>query len=257
MNSTFLQNLILALDSEIIKTKNMRAVIILLCFAFGLFSTSCKNEGMVNPNEVPQAVKAKFTTDHSEILDVKWELEGENYEAEYFEEGMEMSVTYNKEGQVIQTEEQIAVSTLPASILQYLEESYADAKLVKAEALKSPQGNFYEVELESSENDMELIFDQNGNFVKNEEDDDHGMDDGDDDEDDDDDDGREVEISVSELPEAVKSAIAAKYSNAGLIEADEITYENGEITYDIEIRYEGKVIEVMYSAKGEFLGVEE
>jgi hypothetical protein len=66
----------------------------------------------------------------------------------------------------------------------------------------------------------------------------------------------EIEIDLSALPGTVKDAITARYPGSILREADRITQNDGTITYDVEIRFDGEVIEVMYDAGGTFLGEE-
>ena len=67
----------------------------------------------------------------------------------------------------------------------------------------------------------------------------------------------EKEIKITDLPKPIKDAIADKYVGAELLEADEITHVDGKITYDVEIKYQSKVIELMYDLQGKFLGQEE
>ncbi len=66
----------------------------------------------------------------------------------------------------------------------------------------------------------------------------------------------EKEIKTADLPQTVKNAIAAQYPGAELLEADEITQKDGKITYDVEIKHNGKVTELMYDTQGNFLGEE-
>lgn len=66
----------------------------------------------------------------------------------------------------------------------------------------------------------------------------------------------EIEIAVSALPQAVVDAISGRYAGASLKEADKITHLDGSITYDIEITFNGELIEVMYDEHGDFLGEE-
>lgn len=66
----------------------------------------------------------------------------------------------------------------------------------------------------------------------------------------------EVEIKLSALPQAIVKAIAGTYAGSTLKEADKITQNDGTVTYDIEITFDGEVIEVMYDGEGNFLGEE-
>lgn len=73
---------------------------------------------------------------------------------------------------------------------------------------------------------------------------------------DDPDDEIEKEISPSELPQSIKDDIMVRYPGAELLEADEITKEDGSVTYDVEIKSSGVITELMYDADGNFLGIE-
>ena len=73
---------------------------------------------------------------------------------------------------------------------------------------------------------------------------------------DDPDDEIEKEISPSELPQSIQNDIIVRYPGAEFLEADEITKEDGNITYDVEIKSNCVITELMYDAAGNFLGVE-
>ncbi len=66
----------------------------------------------------------------------------------------------------------------------------------------------------------------------------------------------EKAIEITALPSSVTSKIQSDYPGAELIEADEISQEDGAKSYDVEIKADGKTIEVKYDEKGTFLGVE-
>lgn len=66
----------------------------------------------------------------------------------------------------------------------------------------------------------------------------------------------EREIAIESLPQAIKDKIARDYPEAKLIEADEISLENGKKSYDVEIKSNGKISELMYAEDGNFLGEE-
>ncbi|MDZ4665042.1 MAG: hypothetical protein SGJ15_09220 [Bacteroidota bacterium] len=69
-------------------------------------------------------------------------------------------------------------------------------------------------------------------------------------------DENERQIAITELPKTVTEGIQAQFVGAELLEADEITQKNGSLTYDVEIKYSGSKMEVMYDAEGKYLGEE-
>lgn len=72
-----------------------------------------------------------------------------------------------------------------------------------------------------------------------------------------DDEENEREITSEELPQTVRDAIVKSYPGAEIQEAEEITGEDGSLTYEIEIKTTEGEMELMYSASGEFLGMEQ
>jgi hypothetical protein len=66
----------------------------------------------------------------------------------------------------------------------------------------------------------------------------------------------EEEISLSDLPQSIVDAIAIKFVGAKLMEADKIKPKRGRYFYDVEMLYQGKVIEVMYDRNGQMIGEE-
>lgn len=229
--------------------KTIQTVLALLIF---FFTVACDKEpGHLKKADVPDAVMSAFNSAHPDARDVEWEKEGEYYEVEFEEGRVEMEIVYDIEGNVIETEIEIDVSDLPDAIVKYINDNYSDYKIDEAEKIENGEGVLYEVEIEYKRSELELMFDGNGNFL------------GEDDEGEDDnghadvDDENEREINLNELPQSILHAITSQYPDAELLEADEITHADGRITYDVEIRYNRKVIEPMYNADGTFLGEEE
>ena len=69
-------------------------------------------------------------------------------------------------------------------------------------------------------------------------------------------DENEIEINPADLPQEVLDGLNAQFESAILLEADQITHEDGSVTYDVEMRFEGRTLEVMFDAAGQFLGEE-
>ncbi|GAB4251002.1 MAG: hypothetical protein Kow0079_04650 [Vicingaceae bacterium] len=237
---------------KINKMKNLNLLVI--AGVIGIF-TSCSKEkqsvdnqnASINNNGIPENVLKTFNQNYPEAKNVEWEMEGNNYEAVYTENNLEKSIVYNKEGVIILTETQINITDLSENIKNYINENYPASEIEKAEKEDSNEGVFYEVEIINDNDEVELVFDSNGNFLKVEKDDEDDMDD----------DENEKSIEVSQLPESISKAIFQRYNNAKLIEADEITHEDGSITYDIEIENNGENFEVMYDINGNYMGVEQ
>lgn len=70
-------------------------------------------------------------------------------------------------------------------------------------------------------------------------------------------DENEVEIALTDIPQPVLDGLTSRLSDFTLLEADQITHSDGQITYDVEVEVNGMVEEHMFSADGSYLGMEE
>lgn len=118
-------------------------------------------------------------------------------------------------------------ASLPQSILNYISTNYPDNTITEAEI---EDNNNFEVELN---NDVELVFDQQGNFL--------GIDD------DSDDDFGDEDIAVGDLPENIRTFINTHFSGATIEEAER--ENNGN--YEIELSDD---TELVFDSNGNFLG---
>ena len=119
-----------------------------------------KNEKKEHAN-VPAAVKQAFEKEYPGTK-AKWDNEDGKYEAGFKHNGHEMSVLYNANGTVDETEMGIPVSQLPAAATSYLTQ-HKMGKISEAAKITKANGQVnYEAEVKGKD----LIFDTNGNFIK-------------------------------------------------------------------------------------------
>ena len=151
----------------------------LLLAAFTVF-TSCGTDEGISINEIPTDVVDDFDSRHANSSGIKWEKEGNYYEAEFTENGVEKEIVYDLDGNWVQTECEISLDDVPQAANDYIAANYPEAKIEEAESINRAEGDFVEVEIQDGKNERELLFDTSGNFIEEVIEDDH------DDEDDDD-----------------------------------------------------------------------
>ncbi len=111
---------------------------------------------------VPAAVKAKFAAMYPNVKDAKWDMEDGAYEAEFGSKANETAVLFKKNGTLVQTEVEIAVSSLPKGASDYAAEKLAGKKIAEATKITDAKGNIrYEAEI----GDADYMFDANGKFL--------------------------------------------------------------------------------------------
>lgn len=118
----------------------------------------------IKESEVPKAVTTSFNTNFSGVKSKSWEKEKDcTYEVDFDLNKIENSATFKPDGTLIETETEIAISELPKAVNNYLAKNYKDKKIKEAAKIVDAEGNLkYEVEIDNKD----LLFDQQGNFIK-------------------------------------------------------------------------------------------
>src|SRR4051812_15515835 len=115
----------------------MKSSIFLL---FALIGVLTSNAQKIKSNEVPEPVKETFKRQFAAVGEPKWEMEKGHYEAEFKSGGVEQSVVIDKNGTVLETETEIAVSELPANVTDYIAKNYKKVKIHEASKIVDPAG---------------------------------------------------------------------------------------------------------------------
>lgn len=117
-------------------------------------------------DEVPAAVKEKFASLYPNVKKAKWEKENGNYEAEFEVNEVETSCVFDANANLLETETEIAVNTLPKAAAEYCAKNHAGKKISEAaKIVDSKNTPYFEAEVKGV---GDLIFDASGNFVKKE-----------------------------------------------------------------------------------------
>lgn len=118
----------------------------------------------IDASKVPAPVKAAFTKDYPNISP-KWEKENGKFEAGFKQHGSVMSILYEANGTMVESEIDIKVSDLPASVLAYVKEHYKGKTIKEGAKITKADGTInYEAEVGGKD----VIFDANGKFLKEE-----------------------------------------------------------------------------------------
>ncbi|MFL5752453.1 MAG: PepSY-like domain-containing protein, partial [Bacteroidia bacterium] len=125
-------------------------------------------QSKVKEANVPKAVLDAFKAGFKGAKADKWEKEKDgNYEAEFKQGGVETSASYSPEGKLMDTEVEMKTADLPKGVSEYVSKNYAGYKISEAAKITDASGKVsYEAEVSKGKEEMDLIFDSNGGFVK-------------------------------------------------------------------------------------------
>lgn len=200
--------------------------------------TAQLSDDHINTAALPQAILNYISTNYPNNTIKEAEVEdNNNYEVE-LNNGTEL--IFDQQGNFLGIDdddaddfgdEDIAPGDIPADILNFITTYFPGATIEEAE--RENNGN-YEIELS---NDVEVIFDSEGNFLGRADDDDN------DDKDDDD-------IAISELPQVIRDYIASNYPDNTIIEAEKEDDNTFEVTLN-------NGVELEFDSDGTFLNAED
>jgi hypothetical protein len=129
-------------------------------------NTACAQK--VKETEVPKAVVAAFQNNFKGAKVEKWEKEKDGaYEAEFDWNKVETSATFTTDGKLTETEQEIKISALPKTVTDYIAKNYVGHKIAEAAKITDATGKLsYEAEVKKGKEEMDLLFDSNGTFIK-------------------------------------------------------------------------------------------
>ncbi len=142
----------------------MKTMIVTLALCFGL--SSFANAQELKESDVPVNVKNAFAKKYPGVK-AKWEKEGADFEAEFDWNKVESSAIFDANGLFKELEQEIKISALPMGVVEYCNKNFAGYKLNEAEKITDASGKImYEAEMKKGKESMDVVFDQNGTFIK-------------------------------------------------------------------------------------------
>ena len=130
-----------------------------------MLSVTFANAQNISDKEVPTTVKAALQKSYPNAKEIKWEKEKANYEAGFEVSETDYSLLIAVSGNILETEVEIKIDELPAKAKEYVSKNYAGQKIKETAKITDSKGVVtYEAEIKGKD----LIFDSNGNFIKEE-----------------------------------------------------------------------------------------
>lgn len=130
--------------------------------AVGLM-TSTAFAQKVQEKDVPANAKNTLLKAYPNAKEVKWDKEGNNYEAGFDLNKVDYSVLFDEQGNITETEIEIGLNELPQKAKDYIAQNYKGLSTKEAAKITDAKGTItFEAELKGKD----LIFDTEGNFLK-------------------------------------------------------------------------------------------
>jgi hypothetical protein len=139
----------------------MKKIIILL-FVTVLFASSLYSQKIA-----PENVKKEFAKRYTAAQAVKWgSEEATEWEADFTINGTRVSASYDEKGIWLESETEISIKDLPASVTGALTKEFAGYKTGEMSIFEDPKMKGYEVALKKGETKLEVVIDNSGKVIK-------------------------------------------------------------------------------------------
>lgn len=123
----------------------------------------------ITTDKVPASVQTNFKKQFAQANKVVWEMEEADYEVNFKNNGIEHSAKYNKEGNWLETEQEIKKTDLPTVVTQAVNKEFPKAELEEIEKVTFPNNKtVYEMEVEQGKQKFEVQFSTDGQLLKKE-----------------------------------------------------------------------------------------
>lgn len=149
----------------------MKNSILSLSFAFVFFNMGFSQK--VATENIPAPVLTTFKAMFSIAEKTSWELQYENYEADFKVGKTEFSAVFDKDGKWLETQTYMKPSELPKPVKDMLIKEFGELsgyKIEEAEKIETfDKGIQYELKIEKGEIDYEMTFSEAGALIRKEE----------------------------------------------------------------------------------------
>ncbi|HTH56517.1 MAG TPA: PepSY-like domain-containing protein [Cyclobacteriaceae bacterium] len=140
----------------------------LILIAICLGVTSLGFAQKLKGDELPSAVKTAFKKKYPNVKNVKWEKEGDAFEASFNFQKEEVSALFDAAGNVKEVETEIEKTALPIAVKNLLTKDYAGYKVREAARIVAESVTTYEAEVKKGKESFDLIFSEDGKLLKKE-----------------------------------------------------------------------------------------
>jgi uncharacterized membrane protein YkoI len=142
--------------------KNILVIAVALLFVVNVKAQKISSEN------VPAVVKEAFKKAYPIVEKLEWELDEENYQADFTLNNREKFVKYDNQGKWIQTESPITIISLPKAVRKSINKKYNGYNINESLKLENSSGTFYLIELSKSNLVYDVTLTDKGLFTKQE-----------------------------------------------------------------------------------------
>jgi len=126
----------------------------------------CACEQKIRTEDVPEKVRNKLNVLYPDAGNIQWDKDIKYYKAYFTNSGKDVSVLFDKKGNIKETEIKIEEKELPEAVMQMINREYSNAKLISFSRLDSRNMTEYAVKMHIKTEDYKVYFNQEGRLIR-------------------------------------------------------------------------------------------
>jgi uncharacterized membrane protein YkoI len=137
----------------------------ILAKSTSLLAVFALSTGLLFAQSCPKPVKDAFKKAYPNVK-AKWSTEKDKttlHEAEFEINGVEMSATYNADGSLVETEQELTKSEVPLAVIESCMKAHPKAKMKEYAKITRASGEIaYEIEIKNNGKEQDVLFKADG-----------------------------------------------------------------------------------------------
>jgi hypothetical protein len=146
----------------------MKNLIILIMLVLSARIAGAQKKAAV---DVPKTITTAFTSNFPGAVAREWEKEKDAFEVKFDWQKVPTSAKFAADGALLETEQEVDPNQFPGLIDNYIKTNYPGYKVREGARIAESSGNIkYKAEIRKRKVELELLFDEIGNFISKESD---------------------------------------------------------------------------------------
>lgn len=145
--------------------KNVLMICTLLLGSALYVNAQDQNKMKVNDKDVPQNVKAAFTSNFANASEVEWKLYDGKYKAKFDSNGEDNFAEFSSSGELISKGTKINKDQLPAAVNDAFKNAYAGKDINEAYRIEKGTETFYKVKV-GGDQKKAIVYSADGKVIK-------------------------------------------------------------------------------------------
>ena len=127
--------------------------------------SSCNMKDQIAHSQIPSVVLNGFQQQYSEAIDVEWEKQDSNFEAEFDLNNVDYAVLINQQGEILKAKHDVNLEEVPENVVSKVKVDYPDYTIDDVEILEEGERRYFQLELNGNLMGKDIVVSETGEVL--------------------------------------------------------------------------------------------